>query len=46
MIALVLLYKQTRAVLRDYEAGQEKGNLEWNEEKLKSIRALRLSNRE
>ncbi|MCI6602925.1 MAG: alanine:cation symporter family protein [Clostridiales bacterium] len=46
VIALVLLYKQTRAVLRDYEAGQEKGSLEWNEEKLKSIRALRLSNRE
>ena len=46
VIALVLLYKQTRAVLRDYEAGQEKGSLEWNEEKLKSIRALRLSSRE
>lgn len=46
VIALVLLYKQTRAVLRDYEAGQEKGSLEWNEEKLKSIRALRLSNHE
>lgn len=46
VIALVLLYKQTRAVLRDYEAGQEKGSLDWNEEKLKRIRALRLSSRE
>lgn len=46
VIALVLLYKQTRAVLRDYEAGQEKGSLNWNEEKLKRIRALRLSSRE
>ncbi len=46
VIALVLLYKQTRAVLRDYEADQEKGSLDWNEEKLKRIRALRLISRE
>ena len=45
IIALVLLFKQTKTVLLDYESCKRDGGIYWSEEKLQKFASIRLQDK-